>query len=280
MSKAKTFGVGLRTAHVFNLDADGLPMPATASSTLIGGTLVEGIKTLPVTDPSPRRISHTGDDRVLAQDSLPATEAGSFQFTTSKSNMSLDAMLEGGKVRSINGNQYTGGNTDNKGSEPQFLFIGYRQALDGDKSSSSYGKLRQWEGRAYPSSRITKLTPSYEAENTDITYEATPTPVKYSHWFEQFNETNWGFTEAEYINDTSDYQPRWNFGRGNGTLTSFALTHPPVDSDSITVWVDGTQTTPSSVNTNTTNPAFTLGSAAANNKLIAVKIETNAPGDS
>jgi hypothetical protein len=280
MSKSKTFGVGLRCGHVFGLNSDGLPMPNDSSAVLIGGTLIEGIKTLPVTDPAPRRISHFGDDRVLSQDSLPATESGSYQFTTSKTNQVLDAMLEGGKVRTINGNSYTGGNTDNKGSEPQVLALFYRQALDADKSSASYGKLRQWEGRAYGSSRITKTTPSFEAENTDTTYEGTPTPVKFTHWFEQFSETNWGFTEAEYINDTSDYQPRWNFGRGNGTLTAFSLTHAPVDNSSITVWVDGTATTPSSVNTSTANPAFTLGSAAANNGFIAVKIETSVPGDS
>ena len=280
MSKSKTFGVGLRYGAVYNLNSDGLPMPNDSSATLIGGTLVEGIKTMPVTDPSPRRITHQGDDRALAQDSLPSLEAGSFQFTTSKTNQDLDAMLEGGKVRTINSNKYTGGNTDNKGSEPQVLFVAYRQALDGDKDSSSYGKLRQWEGRNFPSVRITKLSPSYEAENTDITYEATPTPVKYTHWFEQFTETNWGFTEAEYVNDTSDYHPRWNFGRGDGTLTAFDLTHPPVDDSSVSVWVGGTQTTPSSVNTSSANPAFTLGAAAALDAFIAVKIETSEPGSS
>lgn len=279
MSKSKTFGVGLRYGAVFNLNANGLPFPNDSSATLITGTLIEGIKTMPVTDPAPRRITHQGDDRALAQDSLPGTEAGSFQFTTSKTNLALDAMLEGGVVRTINSNQYLLGNSDNKGSEPQVLVMFYRQALDADKTSASYGKLRQWEGRAYPSARITKTTPSYEAENTDITYEGTPTPIKYTHWFEQLTEANWGATEAEYINDTSDYHPRWNFGLGDGTITAFNLTHPPVDASSVTVWVNGTQQTPSSVNTSSTNPAFTLSSAPALSNGIAVKIETNAPGD-
>lgn len=280
MSKSKTFGVGLRSGHVFNLNSDGLPMPADSSATLIGGTLIEGIKTMPVSDPAPRRIAHTGDDIVLAQDSLPSTDIGSFQFTTSKTNMDLDTMLEGGKIRTINSNKYTGGNTNDKGNEPQVLFLAYRQALDGDKNSASYGKLRQWEGRAFPSVRIAKTTPSFEAENTDITYEATPTKVKFTHWYEQFNETNWGFTEAEYINDTSDYHPRWNFGRGDGTLVAFDLTHKPATSTDVTVWVDGTQTTPSSVVVDSSNPAFTLSVAPGVGKMVAVKIETDEPGDS
>jgi hypothetical protein len=278
MSKSKTAGVGIRYGAVYNL-IDGLPLPAVASATPMNGTLIEGIKTNTVSDPAPRRITHFGDDRAYAQDSLPATESGSFNFTTSKSNMDLDAMLEGGQVRTINSNKFLAGNTDNKGSEPQVLLNIYRQALDVDKTSATFGKLRQWEGRLYPSVRITKTTPSYEAENTDITYEATPTPVKYTAWGEQFTEANWGVTEGEYISYVTDYHPRFNFYRGDGTITGFALTHPPVDSNAITVWVDGTATTPSAVNTNSTNPAFTLGSAAGVGKLVTALIETNAPGD-
>lgn len=280
MSKSKTFGVGLRLGHVFNLNSDGLPMPQDSSEALIGGTLIEGIKTLPITDPAPRRIAHVGEDRVLAQDSLPATDVGSFQVTTSKTNMALDAMLEGGKVRTINSNQYLVGNSDNKGSEPQVMPVFYRQALDADSTSASYGKLRQWEGKLYGSVRLTKTTPAWQEANTDVTYEGTPTKVTFTPWYEQLNETNWGATEAEYINDTSDYQPRWNFGRGDGTLTAFSPTHKPADSSSITVWVAGTQVTPSSVVVNSTNPAFTLSSPPALDAFIAAKIETDEPGNS
>lgn len=278
MSKSKTAGVGIRYGAVYNL-IDGLPLPAVASATPMNGTLIEGIKTNTVSDPAPRRITHFGDDRAYAQDSLPATESGSFNFTTSKTNMDLDAMLEGGQVRTINSNKFLAGNTDNKGSEPQVLLNIYRQALDVDKSSATFGKLRQWEGRLYPSVRITKTTPSYEAENTDITYEATPTPVKYTAWGEQFTEANWGVTEGEYISYVTDYQPRFNFYRGDGTIVAFALSHAPVDSNAVTVWIDGTLTSPSSVVTTVANPAFTLGSAAGVGKLVTALIETNAPGD-
>lgn len=277
---SKTFGVGLRHMHIFLLDSSGLPMPADASATLIEGTMVEAVKTMTVNDPDPRRISHSGDDTLLAQDSLPALEAGSFDFTTSKTNLALDAMIEGGKVRTINSNNFRVGNSDNKGSEPQVMLVEYRQALDADPTSGSFGALRQWEARIYPSVRISKKSPSHEAENTDITYNATPTPVVNTPWNELFDETNWGATRGEYIENIIDYQPRWNFGRGDGTLTAFDLTHPPVDSNSLTVWVNGTLTTPSSVNTSSTNPAFTLSSAPAVGNLVAALIETLEPGNS
>jgi hypothetical protein len=279
MSKTKSAGVGLRYGAIYPL-YDGLPTPNDSQATPVNGTLVEGIKTVTVTDPQPRNITHFGDDRAYMQDQLPSTESGSFTFTASKTNMDLDAMIEGGKIRTINSNKFRAGNTDNKGDEPQVLIVEYRQALDADLNSATFGKLRQWEGRVYPSVRISKQTPSHEAENTDITYNATPTQVKFTAWNEQFTEANWGNTEAEYIEFVTDYQPRFNFWRGDGTITAFQTSHPPQSSTNLTVWVDGTQTTPSAVNVSSTNPAFTLGSAAGLDVLVAALIETDEPGDS
>lgn len=278
MSQSKVSGVGTRYGAVFPLDSSGLPMPATATAVPMQGTLIEAIKGMAVTDPEPQRITHYGDDQPYAQDSLPPTEAGSFSFNTSKTNLDLDAMVEGGKVRTINSNKFIGGNSDNRGSEPQMMVHIYRQALDTDRNSSSFGKLRQWESRIYPSARIAKQTPAFEAQNTDVTYNATPTRVKFAPWFEQFNETNWGFSEAEYITHVTDYQPRINTYRGDGTITAFQLSHPPKTSTEVTVWVDGTQTTPTNVNTSA-NPSFTLGSAAGVGKLVFALAETDEPGN-
>jgi hypothetical protein len=58
------------------------------------------------------------------------------------------------------------------------------------------------------------------------------------------------------------------------------LTHPPVDSDHLYVFVQGTQVTPSAVNTSTTNPAFTLSTPPGTTDNIFTFIQTNAPGTS
>lgn len=278
MSKSKVSGVGTRYGAIFPLDADGLPLPAVSTAVPMQGTLIEGIKGMTVTDPETRNIAHVGEDRVYAQDSLPAITVGTFGFNTSKVDLDLEAMVEGGTVRTINSNKVYGYNTNKAGSEPQMLTHIYRQALDTDKNSSSFGKLRQWESRFIMSSRISNTTGPFEAENPDTTYQGVASPARYAPWFEQFTEANWGFTEAEGLKQVTDYQPRLNMWRGNGTLTSFQLSHAPVTSSELTVWVDGTQTTPSSVNTTVANPAFTLGAAAANNKLVFALIETQNPG--
>lgn len=279
MSKTKVSGAGARYGMVMALNSDGLPLPQDASATPVQGTLVQGIKALTVTDPTPRRFTHFGDDDGFAHDSLPPNEAGAYDFTTAVTNLDLNAMVEGGIVRTINSNKMAGGNTNNRGNEPLMMFAAYRQALDVDKTSLTFGKLRQWEMRLYPSSRISKQTDGFESENTDKAYTATPTRVKYTPWNEKLTESIWGFTEAEYIEIITDYHPRINVYRGDGTITAFELSHPPFDSNQLTVWVDGTLTAPSAVNVSSTNPAFTLGAAAAVTKQVFALIETDEPGD-
>ncbi len=272
-------GVGARYAVVFGLDATtGLPLPATTSAVPAQGTLVQGIKTMAVTDPEPQRITHYGDDLAFAQDSLPATTVGNFNITTAKSNLILDSMTEGNKLLTIDNMQVRGVNTDKKGNEPILGFAAYRQALDTKKGSATFGKLRQWNLRIYPASRITPHSQSFEQAATDKSYSATPTPVTVTPWGQAYNETTWGNSQAEALDLILDYQPRLNFYRGNGTLTAFQLSHPPVDSAHLHVWSNGTLVTPSAVDTSTSNPAFTLSSAAGtNNNLIFALIETNAP---
>lgn len=279
VSKEIISGVGNRYGAVFNLNSDGLPYPAVASATPVEGSLFQGIKTMAVTDPDPQRITHYGDDGPIAQDSLPATEAGSFAITTAKSNMLIDAMVEGNKVRTLSNLNMRGGNSNKKGNEPQVFFYAYRQALDTDKQSSTFGKLRQWQLRLYPSTRLTPSTESFEQTNTDKTYNATPTPVTATPWGESFDEANWGQTSSEYIEITTEYQPRINTYIGDGTITEFALSHAPYDSDHIHVLVNGTTSTPSAVDTSATNPAFTLSGAPGVGQGVFVLIETNAPGN-
>lgn len=270
-------GVGTRYGAVYELDADtGLPMPAAASSTPYAGVEIEHIKTATATDPAPRRLTHQGEDRAYAQDSLPATELESFSFTTSAVNIRLDVALEGTEVYDETNFTARLANSDRKGNEPLMGVMFYRQALDTDPESASFGKLRQWNTRIYPSARVTPVTPSFEAETTDSTYEGTVTNVNTTLWGEAITETNFGANEGAHIEAVTAAHPRWNFYRGNGTLTNFLLSAAPNSSAHLLVWVDGSLTTPSSVNTGAT-PSFTLGAAAGLDLLVAALIQTDNP---
>lgn len=282
VAKEIVAGVGTRYGVVFPLNADGIPNVASASATPTQGTLIHGIKGLNITDPEPRRFNHSGNDNLLAQDSLPPLEGGSYTFSTPANNFKLDNTLAGTKSRTLGNAVFRAGNNDKKGNEPLVATMFYQQALDVDPDSETYGKLRQWHGKIYPANRITNITKPMSDGTTDQSYSATPTPVKETIWGETLNESNWGVTRAEYIEFNMNYQPRLNFFKGNGTLTSFNLSHNPFSSSELVIvnTSTGAQLTPTGVNIDSQMPNFTLGSAVGVDVIIAAIIGTNEPGDS
>lgn len=273
-------GVGARYAEAFILDTiTGLPAVAFNSGTLVGGTLIEGIKSFTYNNPASQLIQHYGQDRAFAQDSLPPTAVGSFTITTAKTNLSLDAFTEGTKVAVLDTVvQARAGNTDKRGNEPQLFVSTFRQALDTQQGSSTFGKLRQWHMAVIPSTRIVNALQGFEQLASVKTYEGIPTPVATTPWNQTFDATTWGATQAEYVELTTDYKPVWAFGQGNGTLTTFALPKAPIDTAHTHVWVNGTIATVSAVNTSVAAPTVTISSATGSGgNLIAVLIENSQP---
>jgi hypothetical protein len=278
-SKEIVGGVGTRYGVLIPLDTDGLPSIGTTTAVPQQGTMIAGIKTAATADPEPQRFTHYGQDRPQAQDSLPPTTVGSFTLTADSVNLIIDAMAEGNNVVTINNGKWRAGNSDQRGNEPILGSMFYRQALDMQPGSGTYGKLRQWNIRIYPAARISPTTQPYEAGLTDKSYAGTPTPTGLTIWGQTYTEATWGNSYAEYTEGVQDYEPRLNWFLGNGTLQAFQLSHPPATTTALDVWIDGTLTTPSSVNTSTTNPAFTLSSAAGTNqKKIVVLVYTQQPG--
>ena len=275
-----TSGVGTRNGFLFPLDEDGLISVNTTSAIPVEGTLLFGIKTATTSDPEPQRIVHYGNDRPYAQDSLPPTEVGTVAITLAASNLIVDSMTEGNKVRETGNMVSRAANSDNRGNEPILAAMFYRQALDTEPGSPTFGKLRQWNMRTYPAARWATATSSYEAQATDKTINGTPTPTGQTIWGENYQESTWGNTFAEYTESVVNYEPRWNAHLGNGTMTSFQLSHPPASAEELLVWVGGTLTVPVSVNTSLTNPSYTLSSAAGTNlvKLISL-IGTREPSN-
>lgn len=281
VAKEIVAGVGTRYGALIPLDSDGLPSINVTTAVPMQGTMIAAIKTASTDDPEPQRFTHYGQDRPYAQDSLPPTTVGTFTVTAGNVNLILDAMAEGNNVVTINDGVWRAGNSDQRGNEPIVGAMFYRQALDVKPGSGTFGKLRQWNIRIYPAARVSPTTQSFDAGITEKSYAGTPTPTGLTIWGQTYTEAVWGNTYAEYTEGVRDYEPRLNWWLGNGTLTAFQLSHPPATSTSLDVWVDGTLTTPSAVNVSTTNPAFTLSSAAGTGakKIVAIVYTLN-PGNS
>lgn len=282
VAKQIVLGAGLRYGVAWAVDpADGLPAVGLASATPQQGTLVGGIKSATYPKPSARPVTFDGDDGVLAQDMLPSKEIGQLTFVTSKSNALLDSYLDGTNLVTIGNMTVRGYGTDNQGNEPPVGLMFYRQALDAVPSSATFGQLRQWNFTTINSARIkTEKSDNGEAA-TDTVYTGYPTRTPATPWGQAFSAAIWGHLTAVGLEGTVNYHPRLNFHRGDGSRTSFALSHPPVSSSELWVWVQDTGiVTPSSVSTDATYPAFTLSSAPATGKKIISLIGTNKPGNS
>ena len=251
MSKDVVSGVGVRYASAFVLSpVTGLPDVGFNSGTLVAGTVIQGIDTFDYNSPEPQLITHYGDDNPFAQDSLPPTEVGSFTVTTAKTNLALDAFVSDTRVVTIDTVvEAIAGNTNKRGSEPQTFFYVYRQALDTQNGSATFGKLRQWHQALVPSTRIVTNLQSMQQTKTTKTYNGIPTPVATTPWNQTFTNTTWGATKAEYIEMTTTYKPEWAVGFGNGTLTRFKLPRTPISVTYTHAFVNGTLATVSSVST-------------------------------
>lgn len=253
-AKEVVSGVGVRYGAVFELDSSGLPYQATSAGTLYAGVQVEGIKSLSITDPEPQRITHYGDDYAFAQDSLAPTEVETFTMTTAKTNLTLDSLLESTVNRVYgSGTQVAmrAVNSDNRGNEPQVMSYFYRQALDTKAGSSSFGALRQWQFRIFPSARISPMSQGMEQTNTDKTYNATPSPVNQTSWAEALTDGNWGALRTSSFEGVMGYQPRIEVGKANGTITTWWLNKPLQGTDQLFVWLNGSLTTPGTIVTGT-----------------------------
>lgn len=280
----KFAGVGNRWAAVFPLDErTGLPQVSASTKIPTQPILVQRVKTFTATDPEPQRITHVGDDKPHATDVLPPTEVGSFVVTTAQTNFSLEALLTDTAVVSEgvgdDALKMAGINTNKRGRERRVAYITYRQAINTDKESALSGAQRIWHGYIYGSVLLSPATQSMEAGATDKTYNATVSPTARAIWGETFREDKHGYTAAEGVQFSTKYEPRFNAWKGNGTFVDFQLSHAPVGTNALKVWVDGTLQTPTGVNTSLTNPSFTLAAPPANNAYVFAIIETNNPGN-
>lgn len=269
-------GVGTRYGTVFLLDSNGLPYQAAASATPEVGQNIEGIKTATANDPEPQRFTHYGEDSPYAQDSLPPQAVETFAFTTSKTNLDLDAFLEAALVRTYGSFNARVADSDKRGNEPLVMAMFYRQALDTAKDSPTFGKLRQWNVRIYPATRISPISDSYEGGITDKTYQGTPTLVNQTPWDEDFDVSTWGVQRGSHIEGVLDHQPRVNLYIGNATLTAWNLSHTPADSNNLKVWLNGSLTVPGSITYGAT-PAFSISPAVGVGTQIFALVATDQP---
>jgi hypothetical protein len=247
-------GVGFRHCTIFALNTNGLP-DASSPSTAYAGVEVTGVKRLTINDPEPQQITHQGDDRIFAVDSLPATEALSGELVTGKVNDTVDAVLTGQSGITVGEAKLFGVQTDLKGFEEQIGIIAYRQTLD---TTPGAQQVRRWEFRIIPVALAIPRENSYDQNPEERVYTLRPQIASKHLWGQTFTTTAGGFEEAQMLRGVAEYKPKLLAWKANNTATTFTLSPTVANNNTskITVYVDGVQQT-SGITINTGSVVFT-----------------------
>lgn len=273
MTTEITSGAGLRRLQIFLLDSTGVPSDDESGQDGYDGLRLQGVQGVTPNVPDVQPIQHQGDDRVFAQDFLPPTSLATMGINTGKANLTVDAALTGQKVEAVGDTEIGGFLTDKQGSEKDVLFMYYRQALNTDENSGSFG-LRVWQQWMFPKSRIIPKGAGADQGAADQnSYNVIPTPTRQYPWEVAFTEANNGFTEAlglRIVSPNPVMLERWT---GDASNNEFNLAWTPISTTKTKVWGDGTALTVSAVDT--ANKTMTLSTTPASGVTLVAWYETS-----
>lgn len=212
-TSGKQFAVGMRYINVYALNADGFP--AATSTTVYDGVKAEGAKAFELSIPDVRRIAHTGDDRILAQDILPRTEVSSGSITVGRHDYDVHEVLTGTKSATIGEAKIIGYGTSKQGSEPDVAILMYQQSLD------ATSKTRRYRSYILPATRAI-VTPASLNENAPtFTYSLIPQIAEQYPWGISFTDAVEGYTSAEITEAMTEGEPHICAWKADGTATEF-----------------------------------------------------------
>jgi hypothetical protein len=213
----KQYPIGLRYGAAFELNSAGLPN-ATSPTVPYEGVQFKSADTLDLTVPDMRIITHPGDDRLAAQDYLPALDGVTGQLTASLYDLDLMALLTGVKKVDIGEMYSMSWFTDKQGSEPSVGLFLYQQSLNNTV------KARNWRSLIIPSARCIPKPVGMTATQTSVPFMIAVNPVSAELWGTALTEAINGATEQGFSEYHSEYKPWLANWLGNGTATAFTFT--------------------------------------------------------
>lgn len=272
-------GTGFRNCVIFELEDSGaiagLPLVSTTGSAGISsGNVITAPRTLTVTDPEPEPITHYGGDAVLAIDYLPSQESMTGELMAAAEDFDIEALVAGINEYTEGERIMVGAGTDKRGDAVQVGLMAYRQALDTSPDGTG---LRRWEFMIMPKAFLIPQVSGFDVTNTssyEKTYTVRPQVVTKHIWGTAFSSgsAGEGFNTAQVIRGVSQYKPKIVAFKSNGTHLNyyFPTDYQAVNTDKITVWVNGVKQT--SGITLATNK-ITFDAAPAENAVIVVFYE-------
>ena len=232
----KMYGVGARRAVIFDLNANGYPAATAPAHTPYEGVEVLGVKNFELSLPAVRKIAHVGNDRVLANDFLPATEGASASMTVAGRDLGLDALLSAGLEVTLGELKLLPQVTDNQGYEPDVAIFVCQQAKDATLRS------RRYRAQVIPKCTIAAATPGMNENPAESKYEVSISPTSKHLWGLAFDPATDGCSEANIVEAMFEGRPNIVAWLGDNVETEFNL---PADKPAVAtgkihaVYVDG-----------------------------------------
>jgi len=215
-TSGKQYAVGMRHARVYELNTYGVP-EATEVSTPYEGYQVTAAKAFDLTIPDVRRITHTGDDRIQAQDVLPRLEATTGVLRAGRNDHDVYAILTGTKAFTSGEAAGIGYGTSQQGSEPSVGVLMYQQSKD------AVSKVRRWRSYILPSTEAI-INPASMNENApEFEFNLIPDIATQHLWGIAFTAGTEGFTTAEIVEYMSEGIPHVAAWLGNAVATNFGF---------------------------------------------------------
>ena len=235
-------GVGFRHVQILALGTDS--HPAATDTSEYSGVQISGARSLTINDPEPQQIVHAGDDRVFALDVLPPTEPITGELTVGKVNDAVDAILSDDLSFTIGESKFFPFGSDNRGDESQVAVLCYRQTLDTDPSSGNFGS-RRWEFRLFPKCFVIAREGGLTPDPEERMYTIRPQYITTHLWGTALSTSTEGTEQVQGFRGVAEYKPKLVSFLADNTETDFLFptAYPSVNTDKISVWVDGVLTT-------------------------------------
>lgn len=235
---------GFHRGSAYLLNSYGRPDPAAADP-YIGpytGLEVYGAKTFNLTVPATRKVSHIGNDRLLATQQFPPTEPITGELGVGAEDMDLVSLLGGGDIVTEAELRMLPHGSDLQGSEPNIGFVMIQDAL-------AQSGPQRYRFLIIPSTKAVPRSSGLGAEPIDYVYDLAPNTVTQHMWGEALSiladpsdptsgVTESGATQAAFWDGFSEFEPRicsW-LGQAAQVLFSFPEDKPAADTDKITIW--------------------------------------------
>ena len=232
-TSGKQLAVGIRRAVIFELDTNGYP--AATGTTAYEGIEVAGPKAFTLTVPDARKISHVGNDRVLALDYLPPTEGVSGELRVASNDMVAKAAVSNVNTFTVGEATLMPWATDQQGFEVDAGLLLFQQSLD------TTSKSRRWKFYLVPKARVLPGPASMDENPAEDRYSIAPSPTTAHLWGTALATGTEGATEMALAEGMATGKPNIVAFKGDNSTVAFLLptAKPASATAKMKVWQDG-----------------------------------------